>query len=445
MAASTWTLAGYGLSQAIRLGSNLVMTRLLVPDMFGVMAIATIVMVGLAMFSDLGLKQNIVQSRRGSDPAFLNTAWVVQIVRGAVLWMTALAISLFVLIINYLGNVPRDSVYANRSLPGVIAIVSFSAVIAGLSSTKLFEASRRLELGRVTQIEITAQITGLLFMFGWVLVDRSIWAMVAGSLAGAVTSAILSHTWLRGVTNRWQWDTSAFREIVHFGKWIFLSSILGFLVLNSDRLLLGGLIDATTLGVYVIAFNMFSSLETVSDRVMSNVSYSALSEVARERPSELKESYYRFHVVIAPIAYFCAGVLMYAGQPLIELLYDDRYQQAGWMLEILSVALITTPFHLAYHCLLALGFPSLFTSLIAIRGVSLFLLLPLGFHYFGLEGALWAIVASHFATLPAVIYFQIRHGFFNLSRELLSASAWIAGVMVAGSLHLAFQGLGILR
>ena len=349
VAASTWTLVGYGLSQAIRFGSSLVMTRLLVPDMFGVMAIAGIVMTGLAMFSDLGLKQNIIQSRRGSDPVYLNTAWVVQIVRGVVLWMAAFAISLLVLLINYLGMVPRDSVYANPSLPSVIAITSLSAIIAGLSSTKLFEASRHLELGRVTLIEITAQITGLLFMFGWVLIDRSIWALVAGGLTAAVTSTALSHSnWLSGVTNRWQWDTSAFREIIHFGKWIFLSSILGFLMFNSDRPLLGALISSSTLGVYVIAFTIFTSLETIFDRIINNVSYSALSEVARERPSQLKENYYRFYVVIAPIAYFCAGVLMCVGQPLIELLYDYRYKEAGWMLEILAAG---SPYYSLSSCL----------------------------------------------------------------------------------------------
>src|SRR5262245_36522377 len=93
-AASAWSLAGYGVNQAIRFSSNLIMTRLLVPEMFGVMAIATIVIVGLAMFSDLGLRQSLVQSRRGADPAFLNTAWVLQILRGFALWIIALAISI---------------------------------------------------------------------------------------------------------------------------------------------------------------------------------------------------------------------------------------------------------------------------------------------------------------------------------------------------------------
>ena len=79
------------------------MTRLLVPEMFGVMAIAMLVMMGLAMFSDLGLTQNIVQSRRGSESAYLNTAWTIQIIRGLLLWLLAPCISLAVFAANHLG------------------------------------------------------------------------------------------------------------------------------------------------------------------------------------------------------------------------------------------------------------------------------------------------------------------------------------------------------
>ena len=60
----------------LRFGSNLLLTRLLVPKMFGVMAVAMLVIIGLAMFSDLGLKPSVVHSRRGNEPVFLNTAWV---------------------------------------------------------------------------------------------------------------------------------------------------------------------------------------------------------------------------------------------------------------------------------------------------------------------------------------------------------------------------------
>ena len=239
--AGSWNVAGSGLSQAIRFLSNLVMTRLLVPEMFGVMAIATMIMIGLMMFSDVGLRQNIVQSKRGNDAAFLNTAWVIQILRGVLLWSFALGVSLLVVFANRLGMVPADSVYAAPNLPYVIAVLSVSAVIMGFESTKLFEASRNLSLGRITQIELGSQIVGLLAMIGWVAIDRSIWALVAGSICSSLVKTILSHAWLSGVANRWQWDKRAFHEIFHFGKWIFVSSILGFLVNSGDRLLLGGL------------------------------------------------------------------------------------------------------------------------------------------------------------------------------------------------------------
>ena len=53
LGATIWTLVGYGGSQAIRFGGNLVLTRLLVPDMFGVIAVATVVLIGLGMVSDV--------------------------------------------------------------------------------------------------------------------------------------------------------------------------------------------------------------------------------------------------------------------------------------------------------------------------------------------------------------------------------------------------------
>src|SRR5262249_16927434 len=152
------------ISQAVRFGSNLLLTRLLVPEMFGVMAVATSAMVGLQMFSDVGLKPNVIYSKRGHEPVFLNTAWLFQIFPGAVLCLFALCVSLLLFLANGSGMAPKDTVYADPKLPYVIAILAVTPIIVGFESTKLLEASRNLLIGRVTQIEITAQITALLCM-----------------------------------------------------------------------------------------------------------------------------------------------------------------------------------------------------------------------------------------------------------------------------------------
>jgi O-antigen/teichoic acid export membrane protein len=418
LSAGIWSLGGYGFNQLLRLGSNLLLTRLLDPKMFGVMAIATMVMVGLAMFSDLGLKPSVVQSRRGNDAAFLNTAWVTQILRGLLLWLLALIASLLIYCANHVGMVPTGTVYAEPILPFVVAILSITAVTAGFESTKLLEASRNLSLKLVVQIELSSQIIGMLCMLGWALVDHSIWALVGGAICSAVLRAILSHAWLPGTPNRWQWDNGAFYEIFHFGKWMFLSSVLGFLVNSGDRLLLGGLLSSATFGVYSIASLILNSIEQIPAKIAVDVSFPALSEVVRDRPTDFKSSYYRFHAVVASFAYICSGVLMTSGDSLIRFLYDPRYAEAGWMLEILAVALLTVPLRVATQSYLALGRPQLLSNVIAIRLAVLFVATPIGFYYFGIPGAMWGIVSSQFAYLPAIIWYNVKHTIFDLRTEL---------------------------
>jgi O-antigen/teichoic acid export membrane protein len=433
--AGGWTVAGFGLSQAIRFGANLVMTRLLVPEMFGVMAIATMVMYALALFSDLGLRLSIVQSKRGGEAAFLNTAWAVQIVRGMVIWIAALALGALLVTLQRTGGIPPDSVYAHPSLPPVVVILSLCAVIAGFESTKLCEASRSLTLGRITQIDIASQIAGVFCMIAWAAIDRSIWALVAGGLCAAAARTLLSHAWLPGTANRWQWESAAFREIIGLGKWIFASSILGFFVNSADRLVLGALTSAAVLGVYVIAFLIFSSVELVFARIVSEVAFPALSEVARERPADLRSSYYQFHLAVGLPACVAAGVLMISGEPLIAALYDARYAQAGWMLEVLALALVTIPFRVATQCFFVLGEPKVMAQIGVIRLAALGLLTPAGFHFFGLAGALWAIVLSYFAWLPTTIAFVIRHGLFDARRELPLPAAVLLGMTLGTILN----------
>lgn len=424
--AGGWTVAGFALSQAIRFGANLVMTRLLVPEMFGVMAIAMMVMYGLALFSDVGLRQSVVQSRRGREAAFLDTAWTLQVARGFLIGAAALLVSIGFFVANPF--VAPGSVYADPSLPYVIAILSVSAIIGGFESTRLLEASRTLSLARATQIELASQVCGLACMIGWALVERSIWALVAGALAAAAARTLLSHAWLPGGANRWRWESAAAREIIAVGRWIFAASVLGFLVNSADRLILGALLNSTVLGVYAIAFLLFSAVEQVLAKIVGDVSFPALSELARERPAALRSAYYRFHLAVGLPTCFAAGLLVACAEPLVALLYDARYAEAGWMLRILAVALVTLPFRVATQCFLVLGEPQQMTKICAIRLVALCAAVPLGWHFFGLAGALWAIVLSYFSTLPTTLAFVVRHRLFDLRQELALLPAFLAGL-----------------
>jgi len=82
-----FSILSFGGGSGLRLIGNLILTRILFPEAFGMMALIQIVIAGLTMFSDLGIHSAIIKDARGNDPDYLNTAWALQICRGVFLWL----------------------------------------------------------------------------------------------------------------------------------------------------------------------------------------------------------------------------------------------------------------------------------------------------------------------------------------------------------------------
>jgi O-antigen/teichoic acid export membrane protein len=428
--AGGWTIAGYFLQQVIRFGSSLIMTRLLVPEMFGVMAIVYVVITGLALFSDVGLSQIVIQSQRGEDPEFLNTVWVVQIVRGALMWLTALLLSAALPLITQFKWLPADSVYADPLLPVVIAAYTSIALIGGFESTKMLLARRRLTLAFATKIEIISQVVAVAVMISWAALERSIWPLVGGGVIAAIVRVVLTHVMLPGPNNRWAWNASDFREIIVFGKWIFASSIFSFLVMNGDRLLLGGLVNAELLGLYSIAFLFANSLQGLIHYLMGIVAYPALSEVARQNPTRLRLTYYKFRMPFDAAMLTVAGGLFTFGSSLIHLLYDNRYAGAGPIMEVLALGMIAARYLLAGNCFYALGKPGINTLVSTIQLFAFYLLVPAAFSMYQFQGAVWAIALSPILTLPVIFYFKWKNQLLDLRKELLVLPLFVIGALV---------------
>jgi len=254
------SITGFGGSQFVRLASNLILTRILFPETFGLMALVFVVVNGLEMFSDLAIRPSIMQSSRGDDPKFLNTAWTLQIIRGILIWLVAWGLA-----------APVARFYEQEALIQIIPIVALSTVITGFGSIHIYTANRHLTLGRLTVLELAAQILGTIFMIVLALWLRSIWALVFGSLAIAFAKTVLSHVLLPGAANRIGWDKSAFLEIFHFGKYIFFSTIAGFFIHQGDRLILGKFISLEELGIYTIALLLASVPHMVNSHLVNRV------------------------------------------------------------------------------------------------------------------------------------------------------------------------------
>ncbi len=425
--AGSWTLLGHMSGMILRLASTLIMTRILVPEAFGIMAIASVVQIVVALLSDIGIRQAIVQSRRGHEALMLNTAWVLQIIRGGFVYLICLLVAAVFLILGSWQWLPPGSVYSADILPAVIAVTALSALIMGFESTKSMTADRNLDLKRVVLIELTAQLSGLLIMVVAGLLTRSLWALVIGGLVSATVTATLSHLWLRGMPNRFQFDRQAATEIIGFGRWILLSSLLFVLAANGDRLLLGGWMDAATLGLYAIALNLATMVDGAAGRLFTSVAMPALSEVAREDRARFHATYLRLRLPFDLVLLAAAGGLFALAQLVVDIMYDARYADAGYMLQILSFTLVVARYGISGSAYMALGAPKLLVPVHVVKLLALFTLVPLGFWHWGVPGAIWAIALHGTTMIPFIFWYNRRFGLNDFRYEVLITLTWPLG------------------
>ena len=430
--ASIWILGGDSLQQIIRLISNLILTRLLVPDMFGLMTVVTALMVGLTLFSDIGLRQMVIHSDKGADPRFLNIIWSMQIVRGWLIWLAALGLGLLLYVCGLLGWLSLGTVYAEPLLPWVIIVTALTAVIIGYESTWVIAAERQLLQKPIVRMQLISQLIGLAVMIIWAWILPNIWSLVFGSLVSCLVTTWMSHRYFPGEPNHWLWDKQECREVMLFGRWIIVSSVLGFLANNGDRLLLAGILSAELMGIYSIAFLIVMAVLMALMKINSSAIFPALSERHRSEPGRLKPLFYRFRLPLDAVILVLATLLMGLGELIINILYDHRYAGAGPILQMLSVILMAQIFSLADQCYLTLGKSKLFSILAGIRAVAVFALFSLGHHFYGLEGALWGIILAYYSSVPVSLYLQGRYGILDIKRETLVLLA-VGSILSTGS------------
>jgi O-antigen/teichoic acid export membrane protein len=423
--AGSWVVGGFVAGQAVRLVGNLMLTRLLFPEAFGLMAVVYVLMIGLALFSDLGINQGVIRNPRGEEADYLNTAWTIQILRGVLISCMMLLIALFLPIVSSKGWVPQDSVYANPLLPWLIAAFSLLSLIQSAESMNTALASRHLQLGTLTKIELVSQCIALAVMLAIAWTYHSIWALVAGGLISGAVKCIAGHIVLPGERSRFRWDIASVREIIHFGKWIFVLSIIGFVSINGDRLILADLVSASTLGIYSIAFLLANMVNMAFSTISSKLIFPALSEVVLLRPDNVSKVYRKLQITSDIFLFGASGFLFATGSYVVALLYDARYHDAGHMLEVLSLGFIGSRYAIVEQYCMAIGAMRFMVLSTICRMLTLFIGLPLGYYFAEMNGALIAIVCSQFAGWPVALYVKIKHGLLNIGHEFIGVPVMV--------------------
>lgn len=430
--ASAYELVGFATTQILRLISNLVLTRLLFPEAFGLSSIVAVYCQGLTMLSDVGIGASVIRSPEGDDENFLNTAWTISVVRGAGLYLIALVLAW-----------PAAALFGEEQLGPLLAVGSAGILISGFNSTTLLTLRRRVQSRTLILLELVTQVLGLVAIVVTAYITRSVWALIVGTHVSTIFRTLVTHFYFNlGYRNRFHWSKEAADSILKFGKWIFLSSAFQFLAQQADRIFLGRMAGMAELGVYTVAATLSELGGQLVVRLTHQILYPILSRVHREDPQRLTDTYYKARLALDTSIQSMAGVGCMLAPQVIELLYDDRYASAGWMLRVLmvrtAIAGIVTP---CESCLFALGHSKFGFLKSMLRVSSVVIGLPVASHFWGITGVVWVTALADLPSLVALLYFFHQKGLFRFTRELVGPLAFAGGALVAWPISLLWNSL----
>jgi O-antigen/teichoic acid export membrane protein len=431
-----WSLSWYGFKTAFRFASNMILTRLLSPEMFGVAAIGNAILNGLTMFSDIGLTQGVTRSTR-EDSDFYRTAWTLQLLRGVLLLLILLVLA-----------VPIGGLYDSSAVTTFLLIVAFSQLAMGLNNIEVLRDMKIADLRRVALIDIAAAIVGLTIMVLWALKQPSHVALALGALCSTATFTLLTWFVYPRSTSRFRLERASTHEMMQLGKWIFISTILAFFIVQMDRLALGKLVALEWVGLYSIAWIWATIPATMLAQWSSQVFFPLVAQTLAQRQGlAAVRTTRRVYVAICVLA----SVILYgASELLVAVLYPHKYAAvAGLMRPLVAVSVIGAVEHAYSDLLVGFGLPKekIPGQLLSVV-VFLALLWPV-FNRVGIEGViyllglastirlLWSAWRLHphlrqdlvFDGLGFLVFLLCAQGLFALNQ--LTANLWIEAALVA--------------
>jgi O-antigen/teichoic acid export membrane protein len=404
-----WTLGGYGASTVLRFATNVVLARLLAPEIFGTMLIVYSLRTGIELISDIGIGQNLIQSKNAEDPDFYNTAWSLQLIRSIVLWLAFSAAA-----------IPLASFYQSPVLLYVVPITAFNIILAGLTSVSKSLLQKRLQIAKLNMYDLIMAFIGSGGTVLFAYFDPTIWALVYGSLFSSAASMIGSYYLLSDVKQRFYISKEFSLQIIHFGKWISISSIVYFLSTYIDRLYLGKVVPLELLGIYGIARSISDLTGNLVLRLGSVVLFPFVASQSHLPRADLIHQLTGLRAKFLLLAGFGFSLFTVAADLLIRLIYDQRYQAATWILPVLILgSWFTVLATINESALLGIGKPSYAAIANSLKLVFLIVGLPLGTSSDGLLGGVLVIASADLCRYVPTLLGQLRERFSFGRQDLL--------------------------
>jgi len=322
-----WTAIALVTTQILRFVTTIVLARLLVPELFGLVAMANTTIHIISVIREFGLGSAYIQRKiRGEEDARLaaNTTFYVLCMVNAVMFFAAWFLA------------PYAALFFNEDkLVDVIRVLILSLILDAIVTTAGVVLRKKLEFGKYAVSEIIGRISYSAVSISLALLGFGVWSLVFGQLASQVIRAGVSLK-LSGWRPALEFSTKIARELFSFGKYLWGFSILSALGDSLDRIIIGRWLGAANLGIYGLALNLSKLPATQISWMINRIAFPALSRIQDDKEA-LRRVFLKTLNHVAPISLPVGLGLSATSDVLVATLYGENWADAAPVLKVLAV------------------------------------------------------------------------------------------------------------
>lgn len=377
-----WLGAGSGSEQCLRLVRNMILTRILAPEAFGLMAIVLSVNAAFESFTQIGIKEAVIQNPNGHKKAYLNGAWWLSLGRSFALYLLVFCTAPFV-----------ANFYDNQALVPLMRVAFLSFLLNGLLSCNAFVALKQMNFKRWAVLFHGGGAVGICTAVMLAFWLENVWALVIGYVVEALARCVLSYI-ICPFRPGFVFDREGLRALLKYASGVFGLPILTFIFLKADIFVVGKMFTMAELGLYsmaaLIAWAPFQFLSTLT----AKIAMPAFSENQQDH-AMINKWAISISALICYIGFPMSFFIVCYGGELLSLLYGPKYTAVALPFAIIFLtALIRTSSVPIGSVYFAIGRPELARLITGVRAFLVLVLLYPSIKLFGLSGAALAPLAA---------------------------------------------------
>jgi O-antigen/teichoic acid export membrane protein len=291
-----------------------ILARLLMPEDFGLMALATLVIGFAQAYADMGLSSAIVQRRDATNEQLSSLFWLNVVVGAGFFGVLLLVAPLFA------------ALYSEPRLTGLISLAALTFLVAPVGQQLFMLLQKNLHFRMLAVIDVVSAVVGVSTAVVLALKGMGVYSLVWGQLAGAVTrSLVLLRYGMQGWRPQFRLRRNDLAGYVRFGAYQMGERTINFLGFNLDKLLIGSLIGTHGLGLYNVAYQLVMKPLQVFNPIIARIAFPLFAMVQND-DARLRSGYLDVIRVVALVLFPIYMGMIVLAEPLVLVLLGEDWR-----------------------------------------------------------------------------------------------------------------------